>query len=160
MVSSRRTTTATSGREPAAPVDPHRRHDAGLVKVAVDYAKGGCHVEWRNTTARIPTVVSKLSRRTGLIYGYTHPSASELPDDRAGPRGTRSRRWFFTAFSARTGKQVWSRYTGSGLGYNNNYAPVSLGPDGTAYVGTLGGLLRIADSGSCCWSQNTAPLRR
>ena len=54
--------------------------------------------------------------------------------------------WFFTAFSARTGKQVWSKYTGSGFGYNNNYAPVSLGPDGTAYVGTLGGLLRIADT--------------
>jgi hypothetical protein len=40
---------------------------------------------------------------------------------------------------------VWSQLVGSGLGYNNNYAPVSLGPDGVAYVGTLGGLVRIAD---------------
>jgi hypothetical protein len=30
------------------------------------------------------------------------------------------------------------------LGYNNNYAPVTIGPDGSAYVGTLGGLVRIA----------------
>ncbi len=117
----------------------------GLVKVAVDYARGGCHVEWRNTTARIPTVVSKLSLRTGLIYGYTHPSASEVPTSAPLPAALTPDAWFFTAFSARTGKQVWSKYAGSGLGYNNNYAPVSLGPDGTAYVGTLGGLLRIAD---------------
>jgi len=118
----------------------------GLVKVAVDYQRGGCHVAWSNATARIPTVVSKLSRRTGLIYGYTHPSASELKLTAPVPAALAPDAWFFTAFSARTGRQVWSKYTGSGLGYNNNYAPVSLGPDGTAYVGTLGGLLRIADS--------------
>jgi hypothetical protein len=134
------------GPRPALPSTRTADTTPGLVKVAVDYAKGGCHVEWRNTTARIPTVVSKLSRRTGLIYGYTHPSAAEIPATAALPAALAPDAWFFTAFSARTGKQVWSTYTGSGLGYNNNYAPVSLGPDGTAYVGTLGGLLRIADS--------------
>lgn len=118
----------------------------GLVKVAVDFVRGGCHVAWSNTTARIPTVVSKLSLRTGLIYGYTHPSASELPTTARLPEALAPDAWFFTAFSARTGRQVWSKYTGSGLGYNNNYTPVTLGPDGTAYVGTLGGLLRIADT--------------
>ena len=118
----------------------------GLVKVAVDYADGGCHIAWRNTTARIPTVVSKLSRGSGLIYGYTHPAADEVPTTSPVPEALMPDAWFFTAFSARTGKQVWSKYTGSGFGYNNHYAPVSLGPDGTAYVGTLGGLLRIADT--------------
>jgi hypothetical protein len=118
----------------------------GLVKVAVDYQHGGCHVAWRNTTARIPTLVSKLSRGSGLIYGYTHPTASEVPMTNGAPSSLAPDAWFFTAFDARTGRQVWSKYTGSGLGYNNNYAPVSLGPDGTAYVGTLGGLTRIADS--------------
>jgi hypothetical protein len=93
-----------------------------------------------------PTVVSKLSLRTGLIYGYTHPSASELPTEAPVPAALAPDAWFFTAFSARTGRRVWSKYTGSGLGYNNNYAPVTLGPDGTAYVGTLGGLSRIADT--------------
>ena len=61
----------------------------GLVKVAVDYQRGGCHVAWSNTTARIPTVVSKLSRRTGLIYGYTHPVGLRAEDDRAAAGGTR-----------------------------------------------------------------------
>lgn len=132
-----------------APADPSTRSAdtvPGLVKVAVDYRHGGCRIAWRNTTARIPTVVSKLSRRTGLIYGYTHPSASELPMTAPVPAAARPDAWFFTAFSARTGREVWSKYTGSGLGHNNNYAPVTLGPDGVAYVGTVGGLLRIADT--------------
>lgn len=119
----------------------------GLVKVAVNYRRGGCHVAWNNTTARIPTVVSKMSRGSGLIYGYTHPSASEIPAITPIPAALAPDAWFFTAFSARTGQQVWSRYVGSGLGYNNNYAPVSIGPDRSAYVGTLGGLLRVADGG-------------
>ena len=118
----------------------------GLAKVAVDFRHGGCHVAWRNTTARIPTVVSKMSRGTGLVYAYTHPAADEVPRTGDLPRSLTPDAWFFTAFDARTGRQVWSTYAGSGLGHNNNYAPVTLGPDGVAYVGTLGGLLRIADS--------------
>lgn len=115
--------------------------EPGLAKVAVRYRRGGCHVAWNNRTARIPTSVSKLSRGNGLIYGWTHPSAQEaglsgpLPPDA----------WFFTAFDARTGRQVWTRHVGSGLGYNNHYAPVTIGRGGAAYVGVLGGLVRIAD---------------
>lgn len=120
--------------------------EPGLVRVDVDYRHGGCHIAWSNTKARIPTVVSKASLATGLVYGYTHPTAAELPwTGLALPALLAPDAWFFTAFDARTGREVWSRLVGSGLGYNNNYAPVSLGPDGTAYVGTLGGLVRIAD---------------
>ncbi len=118
----------------------------GLVKIHVDYRDGGCRIAWSNDTARVPSSVSKASLGSGLVYAYTHPAADELayrvplllgqlaPDA-----------WFFTAFSIRTGEQVWSRYVGSGLLFNNHYAAVSIGPDGTAYVGTVGGLVRIAD---------------
>lgn len=120
----------------------------GLVRVDVDYRKGGCHTAWSNTTARVPSLVSKVSLRTGLLYGYTHPAAAELPWKVAPlPGQVAPDCWFLTAFDVRTGKQVWSQLVGSGLGYNNNYAPVSLGRDGVAYVGTLGGLVRIADGG-------------
>lgn len=121
--------------------------EPGLVKVAVNYAKGGCRIAWENRTIRIPTVVSKASLGAGLLYTYTHPAADELPwitppaPDLLAPES-----WFFTAVDLRTGKQVWSKLVGTNLGYNNNYAPVTLGPDGTAYVGTLGGLVRIADT--------------
>jgi len=121
--------------------------EPGIVKVAVNYRDGGCHVAWWNKTARVPTVVAKASLGAGLLYAYTHPSAAELPwRTLPVPNLLAPESWFFTAFDLRTGKQVWSRLTGTNLGFNNNYAPVSIGPDGAAYVGTLGGLVRIADT--------------
>ncbi len=119
----------------------------GVVKVAVNYDTGGCHIAWENTTARFPSVVAKASLGAGLLYGYTHPSAAELPWKLTPlPTLLAPESWFFTALDLRTGKQVWSRLAGTNLGFNNNYAPVSIGPDGVAYVGTLGGLVRIADT--------------
>lgn len=119
----------------------------GLVRVNVDYKKGGCQIVWQNSTARVPSVVSKVSLATGLLYTYTHPTAAELPwTSRALPDVLAPDSWFLTAINVRTGKQVWSQLAGSGTGYNNNYAPISLGRDGAAYVGTLGGLIRMADS--------------
>ena len=40
---------------------------------------------------------------------------------------------------------MYRRLAGSGLGHDNNYAPVTLAPGGTAYVGVLGGLTRFED---------------
>lgn len=133
------------------PKDPTTRTPdtvPGVVKVAVNYRTGGCRVAWRNTTVRIPTLVSKASLGSGLLYTYTHPSAAELPWKTPPLPGVLApESWFFTALDLRSGRQVWSKLVGTNLGYNNNYAPVSIGPGGAAYVGTLGGLVRIADSG-------------
>ncbi|MGH3412727.1 MAG: hypothetical protein ACRDPH_06580 [Marmoricola sp.] len=119
----------------------------GIVRIDVDLRHGGCHVAWRNRTVRVPTAVSKVSLSDGLLYTYTHPTADQVRYRGPGlPPLLAPDAWYFTAIDVRTGRQVWSRYTGSGLGYNNNYSPVTLGPDGSAYVGVLGGLLRIADS--------------
>jgi hypothetical protein len=41
---------------------------------------------------------------------------------------------------------VFKQLAGEGLGYNNNYAPVTIGPEGSAYVGTLGGLVELKDA--------------
>jgi outer membrane protein assembly factor BamB len=48
-----------------------------------------------------------------------------------------------TAVRARTGKRVWSRLVGVGALFDNYYSPITLGPDGTVYVGTFGGLVAI-----------------
>jgi hypothetical protein len=53
--------------------------------------------------------------------------------------------WFLTAIDYRTGRTVYRRLAGTGLGYNNNFAPVTIGPDDTAYVGVLGGITRFED---------------
>jgi hypothetical protein len=92
---------------------------------------GGCRVAWTSREIA-PSVVPKLSLGAGLVYTYTKGTDSHDP-------------WYLTALDFRTGRTVYKALAGSGLGYNNNYAPITLGPDATAYVGTLGGLVAIRD---------------
>jgi hypothetical protein len=109
--------------------------EPGLQRVDIDRDRRGCHTVWRSEE-RAPSVVPKLSLGAGLVYTYTKPPDSDDEDP-----------WYFTAIDFRTGETVFKQLTGVGLGHNNNYAPVSIGPDGTAYVGALGGLVRVGDGG-------------
>jgi hypothetical protein len=104
--------------------------EPGLARVDVD--PDGCHVVWTNSSVAAPTVVPKLSLATGLVYAYT--KNSEVTDP-----------WYWTALDFRTGATVWRQLAGAGLGFNNNYAGIALGPDGTAYLGTLGGIISMRD---------------
>ena len=80
-------------------------------------------------------MVPKVSLDGGLVYTYTKPQG-----DTRDP-------WYLTALNFRTGRTVWKQLAGYGLGHNNNYAPVTIGPDnGTAYVGALGGLIALRDA--------------
>lgn len=106
---------------------------AGLARVDVARDLSGCAVKWTSDEIA-PSVVPKASTANGLVYTYTKP-----PDDRDDP-------WYLTALDFRTGTTVWKALAGTGLGFNNNYAPVSIGADGTAYVGTLGGLVALRDA--------------
>ena len=113
--------TSTSGGGTTAP---------GIERV--DFTDNGrCRTVW-HSDERAPSVVPKLSLATGLVYTYTKPAHPSDP-------------WYLTAIDFATGRTVYSRLAGTGLGFNNNYAPVSLGPDAAAYVGVLGGLARLAD---------------
>jgi hypothetical protein len=104
----------------------------GLERVDVD-AAGRCKKVWHSDEIA-PSVVPKLSLANGIVYTYTKPG------------GERSDPWYLTALDFRTGRTLFKYKAGSGLGFNNNYAPVTIGPDGTAYVGTLGGLVAMRDS--------------
>ncbi len=116
----------------------------GLTRIDVNYATGGCQEAWTNNTVRIPSSVSKSSTSAGLVYVYSHPAANEV--QYSGSHPSAEDPWYLTAIDIRTGKQVWSRFTGVGLGYDNNYAPITIGADGTAYVGVLGGIVAVHDS--------------
>jgi hypothetical protein len=106
----------------------------GLTRIDLDRDRGGCHVRWTSQEIA-PSVVPKLSLAAGLVYTYTKPRRTDGGDP-----------WYLTALDVRTGATVFKALSGAGLGFNNNYAPVTLGPDGAAYVGTLGGLVRMADA--------------
>jgi hypothetical protein len=94
-------------------------------------ARFRCRPVWTSDEVA-PSVVPKLSLANGLVYTYTKPPRSDALDA-----------WYLTALDFRTGRTVYRRLAGTGFGFNNNYAPVTLGPDGAAYVGVLGGLVEL-----------------
>ena len=94
-------------------------------------AKFRCRTAW-TSNERAPSVVPKLSLANGLVYTYTHS-----------PRPDGIDAWYLTTLDFRTGRTVYRRLAGTGFAFNNNYAPVTLGPDGTAYVGVLGGVVAL-----------------
>jgi hypothetical protein len=94
------------------------------------------------------TPVPKMSLANGLVYLYTKsidpalpfPPFTEYPF-------TLVDKWYFTAVDFETGETVYKVLTGEGPFYNNNWAPITLSPDGgTAYIGAIGGLIKIQDS--------------
>lgn len=101
----------------------------------VDVRNGRCRTVWRSEETA-PSLVPKVSLGAGLVYTYTKPADPEGGNDY----------WYLTALDFDTGQTVFKRLAGEGLGYNNNWAPVTIGPDGTAYVGVLGGLTLFRDA--------------
>ena len=107
----------------------------GFARVDIRKDGKGCRKIWTNWTERGASVVPNKSSKTGLIYTYTRP-----PD----PSGSQG--YYWTAIDFRNGKTVWNKYAGSGFFHNNNYAGLGLGPDGTAYLGVVGGIIALRDS--------------
>jgi hypothetical protein len=105
----------------------------GIERIDINHEGTGCAPVWYSEE-RAPSAVPKLSLANGLVYAYTKPARTDGIDA-----------WYLTALSFRSGKTAYERLAGTGLGYNSNYAPVSIAPDGTAYVGTLGGLVLLRD---------------
>ena len=108
--------------------------EPGFARVDIRKKGKGCRKVWTNKEVRGASVVPKMSTKTGLIYTYTRP-----PD----PSGSQG--YYWTAIDFRTGKTAWNRYAGSGFSFNNNYAGLGLGPDGSAYLGVIGGMVSLKD---------------
>jgi hypothetical protein len=76
--------------------------------------------------------VPKLNLRNGLVYAYEKRQTADNSD-----------LWYLSALDFRTGRLVYRQLAGEGLGFNDNFAPVTFGPDGTFYSGVLGGLVAL-----------------
>ena len=109
--------------------------EPGLARVDVLGEGKGCVTAWENLAITSPSAVPKVSEANGLIYLYTR--------DESNPQDLHA--WYFTAVDFHTGDVVYKVLTGTGWLYNNHYGSISISPDGVAYVGIIGGLVRIAD---------------
>jgi hypothetical protein len=108
--------------------------ETGFIRVDLRKGGKGCVKVWSNHSSPAPSVVPKLSTATQIIYTYSQTLAADG-----------SKTWSWVGISARTGKTVFRKAAGSGLLANNNYAGLALGPDGVAYLGTIGGIRTLRD---------------
>jgi hypothetical protein len=105
---------------------------AGLARVEV--AGGECRVRWTNADVVVPGTVPGVSLPNGLVYAATkRPSLWGVSA------------WYLTAVDAHTGRHVFSVRTGTGPLMDHRGSAVTLAPDGSAYVATRAGLVRVRD---------------
>lgn len=102
----------------------------GMTRIDVA-SDGTCAPKWTNTKVVVPSVVSKASSKTGLIYTYSHRKNTAA--------------WYWTAIDFRTGREVYSQLVGKGPRFNNSYASLYVAPNGDGFVGVLPGLVRVRD---------------
>ncbi|MEO5876768.1 MAG: hypothetical protein ABIS86_14705 [Streptosporangiaceae bacterium] len=100
----------------------------------IDVTSHGCRKAW-TSKERSPSTVAKVSVPAGLVYAYTKEPRTDGVDA-----------WYLTAIDFHTGRTAFKVLTGTGKYFDNNWAPVTVGPDGTAYVGVVGGLVAVHDS--------------
>jgi hypothetical protein len=99
-------------------------------RVDFNPSTGQSDVVWQNSNISVPSIVSQLSTADGLEYTYAKDA----------------RGWYWAALDFQTGAIVarkyvpWSRIAGGTLA-NNYYSGITIGPNGTAYAGVLGGLV-------------------
>ena len=107
----------------------------GIARIDLRADGSGCDLVWQSDEIS-QTTVPKLSTSNGLVYLYTkRPNAPRNGDA-----------FYFTAIDFATGRTVYRVLTGTGIRYDNNWAAISLAPDGSAFVGVLNGLVRVRDA--------------
>ena len=94
----------------------------------------GASIKWKSTETSC-TVVPKLSTKTGLVYLYTREYGNDIPKAAVA--------WYLTAIDFRTGETVFKVHTGNGINWNNSYGPITIGPDGAAYIGVFNGIVQV-----------------
>lgn len=106
----------------------------GVARVDFSEETGTGEVVWMNPIIS-QTTVPKLSLETGLIYVYAKDPSIGWGVDA----------YYLAALDFETGETVFRTLAGTGVSFDNNWAPITLGPDRSAYVGVFRGLVRVAD---------------
>lgn len=108
----------------------------GLARIDVRPDLSGCDVVW-NKPINAETATPELSLANGLIYIYTRPKEARLAS---------RHEYALSTVDYHTGELQFSIPTGRGRKFDNAWSTFSFAPDGSAFVGTFGGMLKIADS--------------
>lgn len=108
-----------------------RGTEGGLARV--DLTGRECAVTWTSDLVA-PSSVAAASWPDGLVYAWTKR-----------PTWWGVSAWYLSAVDAATGRTRFSIRTGTGMLADDAGSAVVLAPDGSAYVATRGGLVRVRD---------------
>lgn len=130
------------------PIDPNDEipvplPSPGITRIDVTggVADGECTAVWASDEIS-PSSILKLSTGNGLVYIYT---PKYMDPDGSGGTTMNEIAWYLTGLDFATGATAFQLLTSTGKEWNVNYAAISIAPDGTAYVGTLRGLISVKD---------------
>ncbi|MCP4628070.1 MAG: hypothetical protein GY850_31805 [bacterium] len=107
----------------------------GMVRIDIKEDEQGCQCEtiW-TSQERAPSILPKLSAGNGLVYYYNYE-----------PQENGKNAYYLMALDAQTGETVFKILTGGGSRYDGNWGTLSIGPNGTAYVSTVKGMVAVRD---------------
>lgn len=104
----------------------------GLERIAWDPVTRTCDVVWSNPDIAIPNGIPTMSVATGLIYGI----------------GARQGVWTLEGIDWETGRVKLTVPTTALPTSNSVYAATTVGPDGSVWTGTFGGLTKFQPCGT------------
>jgi hypothetical protein len=107
----------------------------GVVRVDVRADESGCDIVW-TSPLKVPSVVPKLSAASGIAYFYSFDLVKDAD-------GKPTQDWSIVGLDFKTGKRVIKIPTGRGKAFDNNWASMSIGPDGSFYAGMTGGMVQV-----------------
>lgn len=119
------------------PFNPQRTIYPGMERHKVQASRTGCDPVWINQDNIANS--AQLSTTNGIIYGYaTDPDVADNDVH------------YLTATDWDTGQELFRSYVGNDGPYNAITGQFHIGPDGSAYVGTVSGITRVADAPPGC----------
>lgn len=107
----------------------------GVVRVDVRANETGCDTVWESPL-KSPSVVAKMSAASGIAYFYSFDLVKDAD-------GKQTQDWSIVGLDFRSGTQVIKIPTGRGKPFDNNWASMSIAPNGDLYVGMTGGLVQV-----------------
>lgn len=108
----------------------------GIIRVDMNDDCTGAEIVWQSDEAS--ATLPKLSTKNGLVYFYTKVKGNGVPKNAVA--------WYFTAIDFETGETVYKVFTGTGRNWNCSYGPITIGPNGNAYIGVFNGLISVRDT--------------
>lgn len=111
--------------------------EPGVTRIDMNYNCTEAFIVWESEEASA-TVVPKMSTENGILYLYTRVQNEDIPKKAVA--------WYLTAVDFRTGETLYKVFTGCGKNWNNSYGPITIGPNGKAYVGVFNGLISVEDT--------------